>query len=383
VFEREWSLLWGVFRWKSITKVPDKDKAGKEEVGTLTLEKLELSGLEPVENPACTVTSVEATELPYKGILKAREEKFFLLLKGVSIQMTTAGSECTAPAKNEIKGSLEGEWQNSTSTIVFPKKPLEGSNLMTGKEKVTFEGEDKLLELEKGGKLEVGEEHEAGPFWHHRASGSKGEGEKIEPKAPENLKGEGGEQRLVGSVAKEPIEISSKKVQIKGALFNNALQGQIKQELIYNQPRLVAPNKPNCVVTVGEKNIVQIKGHLMWKWNGEAPNLTYSASEPQEATKELKAGVFTTVSLKGAECGILAGVFAMGGSEVGLPNHKREEFSKSWMVTTAAGEPEQEFWNGKEAAWLKTGLLFAGNPASLTGQTTAEPTQQEIAIFEN
>ena len=50
---------------------------------------------------------------------------------------------------------------------------------------------------------------EPGPFWRHRANSKEGEGAKIEPKAPENLKGEGGEQRLLGKIATTEIEITS------------------------------------------------------------------------------------------------------------------------------------------------------------------------------
>ena len=136
---------------------------------------------------------------------------------------------------------------------------------------------------------------EAGPFWHHRAEGGKGVGEKIEPKAPENFRGPGGEQKLKIKVATTSLEVTSMSLQIKGAVFNGPDRGQIKSELVYSQPKLTSPNFPNCLVTVGTKNIVVLKGHLMWKWDGtktqlgkvvqqpeQTPDIVFTAVEPQQ-----------------------------------------------------------------------------------------------------
>ena len=84
--------------------------------------------------------------------------------------------------------------------------------------------------------------------------------EQTEPKAPENFKGEGGAQTLIGKFGEETIEISSPSVQVKGAPYG-PVRRQVKPGIVYNQPNLCKPNKPGCVVTIGEKNIVQVKGH--------------------------------------------------------------------------------------------------------------------------
>ena len=245
----------------------------------------------------------------------------------------------------------------------------------------------------------------AGPFWHHRVS--TGEGEKIEPKAPENFKGTGGVQILKGKIGSEPIEITSTGLQVKGAIFNGPDRGQLKLELVYNQPKLVKPNKPNCVVTVGEKNIVSVKGHLMWKWDGtktqlekvaqqteQTPDLVFSAVEPTqqkpfvEKVNMTNNGTFTTISLKGTECGVLAGMFNVSGSEVGIPNPAHtEEWSKKLAVRTVEGQPEigtflQHYWDQEAFQGALVGLTFAGNSASLIGQTEVEAAQQEVAVFE-
>lgn len=245
----------------------------------------------------------------------------------------------------------------------------------------------------------------AGPFWHHRLNSGEGEGAKIEPKAPENFRGQGGEQTLKGTIGKEPVVISSAGIEVKGAIFNNANQGQIKLEIVYKQPTLVSPKLPGCVVTVGEKNIVVVKGHLMWKWNGEKKQLEeqpqlnqkwdigFTAVEPSQQKPAVERvnltnnGTFTTVALKStATCAALAGTFNVSGSEVGIPSPSQlEEWSKKLQVRTVesqTGKFLQHFWDGEAFQGAELGLTFANNPASLIGQTEVEAAQQEIAVFE-
>jgi hypothetical protein len=246
---------------------------------------------------------------------------------------------------------------------------------------------------------------EAGPFWHHRPVGAKEVGLKIEPKGPENFRGKGGEQTLKGTIGAEPVVISSAGVEVKGAIFNSANQGQIKLEIVYKQPVLVSPKKPGCVVTVGAKNIVVVKGHLMWKWNGEKkqieeqPQLNqkwdigFTAIEPQqqkpvvEKVKLTNNGTFTTVALKDvAACATLAGTFNVSGSAVGIPSLSQlEEWSKKLQVRTVesqTGKFLQHYWDGTAFQGAELGLTFANNPASLIGQTEVEAEQQEISVFE-
>jgi hypothetical protein len=249
---------------------------------------------------------------------------------------------------------------------------------------------------------------EAGPFWHHRAIGGEGVGAKVEPNTPESFKGTGGEQKLKGTLAGEPVEITSSSLQVKGAIFNGPDRGQVKLELIYNQPKLIKPNKPNCAVTVGEKNIVVVKGHLMWKWDGtktqlekavqqpeQTPDLVFSAVEPSqqkpfvEKLKFTNNGTFTTVALKNAaECGVIAGTFPVSGSEVGIPSPARtEEWSRKLAVRTVESQSTtepflQHFWDQEAYQGAIVGLTFGSNPASLIGQTEVEAAQQEIAVFE-
>jgi hypothetical protein len=255
----------------------------------------------------------------------------------------------------------------------------------------------------------------AGPFWHHRPIGETKNttGEKIEPKAPENFTGVGGTQTILGEVGGAKIEIAAPSVGVTGAIFNTAHQGQAKAVITYKEPKLVKPELKECAVLIGTNNTVVAKGHLMWKWNGtkkqletlpqvteQTPDLVFTNVEPEEQKPAVvedyrKIGTFTTITLKGAGCGVLAGTFSIEGSESGIANQgKVEEFRKTLTgrtlpsessINKEAGEGSgflQHFWNGEAYQGIIIGLKFGGNPANLIGQTEVEAAQQEVAVFE-
>jgi hypothetical protein len=242
---------------------------------------------------------------------------------------------------------------------------------------------------------------EAGPFWRHRPT-AEGEGSKIEANAPESFKGTGSEQKLKSTIASTAVTINSPSTTVKGNIFNNERQGQIELENVYNQPTLAEPTLKGCLVTVGSRNIVQIKGHLMWKWNGTAEQLTeqpqanqkwdigFTAVEPRKqgtGTQILSSGTFTTVTLSpAAACGVLAGTFNVTGSEIGIPAPSGlKEWSKTLTVRTldhkqGTGRLLQHYWD-TEFIGAELGLALGPNKATLVGQTTAE-TSNEVSVFE-
>jgi len=265
---------------------------------------------------------------------------------------------------------------------------------------------------------------EPGPFWHHREIGGKGEGEKIEPKAPENFKGTGGEQTLIGKVGGATVELSSPAIQVKGAIYNEPHQGQIKLAIFY-QPITVKVGGVvvnNCNAFVGQQNqfpnAVVVKGHLAWKWDGtkqqleEQPqkqqkwDIVFTQVEPQEQPgrplidmREASFGSFAEINITGSGCGVIAGKRIVGGAEIGLPSLSQlGEWSKKLAVRTLqSGQfpkevlgttpPEKEgflqhIWVGNGYQPLVLGLTFAGLPANLIGQTETEAEQQEISVFE-
>jgi hypothetical protein len=277
-----------------------------------------------------------------------------------------------------------------------------------------------------GSVMAVSAAAEPGPFWHHRQAGEKTEGAKIEPKGPENFSGKGGEQTLTSEIKAKPtnlkVVLKSPAIQVKGAIFNNEHQGQIKLVIFYQPITATIGGKeaPSCIVTVGQQgqfsNIIQVKGHLAWKWNGtekqlnenpqleQKPDIIFTAVEPQEQPGRpllnlREQGVFAEVSFKGETCGVLNGTRPkVSGAEVGLPNPSQlEEWSKKLTVRTIASgqlpkevlgkvvEGEgflQHVWVGSGYQPLIVGLAFEGLSANLIGQTEADAAQQEIAVFE-
>ncbi len=236
----------------------------------------------------------------------------------------------------------------------------------------------------------------AGPFWHHRNNSKEGEGAKIDQPNDEHFQGEGGEQKLKSSIGGTNITITSTSVQVKGVIYNNALQGQIKILLKYHNPKLTEPNFPNCEVKVGENNEVTTFGHLMWKWNGEKKQLeeekqkeagqkwdiVFTPAEIEAGATALPEGVFTTIHLTGAECGLLVGPHNVKGSQSVIPEPKQlEEWSKQLNVGFP-GWKQQHFWNGKEFIGVEPKLFLGNEPATLTGQVEAHADVQEIAVFE-
>ncbi len=235
-----------------------------------------------------------------------------------------------------------------------------------------------------------------GPFWYNRGVGTEGGGVKVAANAPEGFKGEGGEQTISGTILGTRLELTSSRVQTKGAIFNNAFQGQAKIEVIYNQPTLVKPAASGCSVTVGAKNIVQAKGHLMWKYvaggnelneqgaAGQKVEMVFTPKEIQQGATGLPGGVFTTITLAGSGC-ILAGTNNVEGSQIGFGSPSGlGEFSTNLAVRTTEGQEELvHFWNGEKNVEGKAGLKFANNEAGLIGQSELKANQQEVAVKES
>lgn len=236
---------------------------------------------------------------------------------------------------------------------------------------------------------------EPGPFFHHRLTGAEGPGTKIEEKSPENFSGEGGEQRLKGSIAGTPIEIVTKSQQVKGFLYNTSLQGQAKTLMIFHEPRLAKPELAGCEVKIGTNNTVKFRVYLTWKWNGTKEQLLANPQrkvqgfdgividkEIAAGATELPKGQFTTVTL--TKCGVIGGTFSVAGSATApkLVPATLEEWKKELKLAYAEGRLKQHFWNSKEFIGGETGLTFAGNEADLSGEGTLHAAQQEIAVFE-
>jgi hypothetical protein len=265
---------------------------------------------------------------------------------------------------------------------------------------------------------------EAGPFWHHRQEGESGEGAKIPANKPENFSGHGGVQTLTGEISNIKVELISAAAQVKGQIQNTEHQGQIKVAIFYQPPSLKINGETpkECIASVGQQgqftNIVQLKGHLAWKWDGTTQQLTeqpqrqqkwdivFTQAEPQEQTGRplidlRKApGAFAEIKFTGAGCGVLStGPAKVAGAEVGIPAPSQlESWSKKLNIRTlpsgqfpkeVLGEAAptgagflQHIWVGAGYQPLVLGLTLGGNAANLSGQTDVDAEQQEIAVFE-
>jgi hypothetical protein len=235
---------------------------------------------------------------------------------------------------------------------------------------------------------------EPGPFWYHR-SGCCTTPMKIEQPKDEQFQGKGGRQILEATIGGREVEIESPLVQIKGRIYNNALQGQIKVTIIYHNPTLLKPVLKPCEVKVGTNNEVQAFGHLAWKYQGntselteqpqlkQKPDIIFTPKEIEEGAKELPKGEFTKITFTGSGCGVLTGSSTVKGSVSALINPPELEIWSTQLKVSTPGWTRQHFWNGKEAIEVEPKLIVGELGAKLVGEFEAHADEQEIAIYRN
>jgi hypothetical protein len=252
-----------------------------------------------------------------------------------------------------------------------------------------------LLALALTGAFAVSSAHaEGGPFWHERPEGGKGEGTLLTGEGPQ-FQGSGGVQTFSGEIAGTPIEIQAKEQQTKGQIYNTSTQAQSKITFKIHNPALIKPVLSGCAAEVGKGNEVKFFGDAEWKWNGEKKQLEEKPQRaqtvdgvglPVELTAgatELPKGIFTSVTLKGSGCGLLAGTFNVAGSTTGAPTPGTLGTWAKKETTKYPGFPLQHFWNGKEFIGVEPSLTFAGNPAVIKGEGTVTFDRAiEAAVFE-
>ncbi len=236
---------------------------------------------------------------------------------------------------------------------------------------------------------------EGGPYCHHRPLGGEGEGELIKEATPEQIFGEGGLQKLEGG----GVTVESEKAQVKGVIYNNPDQCQVKIEIQYQNPKTASPH---CHVVVGTNNIVKIYGHQVWKWNGEPKQL-----EPAEQKNQVRDWLFLPKELQQGANGLPAAstfaivTFTSEGGTCLLAGKDPVEGSVTaeavpyqlgvWRTTeeqnVAGGAGKQHFWNGTAFKGFETGLTFLG-AAKLEGKFSVKTigrqqnAPQELAYFE-
>ncbi len=100
--------------------------------------------------------------------------------------------------------------------------------------------------------------------------------------------------------------------------------------------------------------------------------------------------VFTTITLKGAECGVLAGTVTVKGSVAAAKEPVNVgEWDVSETIKIWETKQKQHFWNGIENIGQETRLTFNATEASLSGTIKMETSgrqqleRQQIAVFED
>jgi hypothetical protein len=93
--------------------------------------------------PNCSVTSIEALELPWFAYDVTHSSKQYLVLEEIDVKITYAGASCALPKTVTLKGTAGGVINNSTSTATFDKATFEatGTSLKAGTEAVEWTGE--------------------------------------------------------------------------------------------------------------------------------------------------------------------------------------------------------------------------------------------------
>ncbi len=218
----------------------------------------------------------------------------------------------------------------------------------------------------------------AGPFCHHRNSIAEGNGELIKAQTPEIVAGKGGIQVLSGKVLGMEVKNEAQNVEVKGNLYNNALQCQTKVELVYNE-RSVSTPFAGCTFKVNRNNLVKLYGHKAWKYNEKEAELTEKTKilqkpdwifipvELQEGAKELPKATYATIiyqTIPGQKCSLNGTEIEVSGSVTArnVPV-QLEEWSKAEEQNIEKGEGKQDFWNGTVFVPVTTALKFGEGAA--------------------
>lgn len=92
--------------------------------------------------PNCTVSSIEAQELPWFGYVETFAAKQYLIIEEINVRIVYSGASCGIGTVN-VKGSAGGLINNTNSTATFSKSSFEatGTSLKIGAANVEWTGE--------------------------------------------------------------------------------------------------------------------------------------------------------------------------------------------------------------------------------------------------
>jgi hypothetical protein len=242
-----------------------------------------------------------------------------------------------------------------------------------------------------------------GPFWYHRALNGQGKGVKLSAQEPEEVRSVGNEEAgMAGKISGVEIEFITSSLQVKGIIYNNALQGQAKLAYVYGQPTLIKPKGTTCKVTVGKNNIIKVFGHQAWTWNGEAaqlqeqpqlnqkPVMILLGQELQQGAQGLPTNVpLFTVSFSGAGCVLAGAVGTVTGSiiEAVIAPANLGEYRTQLAYGSRANGTKAHFWNGTSNIGVESQLKFNNETAVFVQAQNVNTfgrqgnAAQEVALF--
>jgi hypothetical protein len=232
-----------------------------------------------------------------------------------------------------------------------------------------------------------------GPFWYHRAVGAQGKGTKLTNGTSVEVRGGGGVAVFKSKLAGAEIELTSSQVQIKGLIFNNALQGQARLEFAYNQPTAIKPS--SCTVRVASNNVVKVFGHQVWTYNNELKQLTeqpvqnqkpqwlFLGQELQQGAGNLPTGVpFTSITFSGALCPISGQGNVIGSIVAAVKPEQLGAFSRDQVAESLLNGSLLHFWNGASNITGASALKFNNEEAKLvqTGKVSVV-SAEEVGLW--
>jgi hypothetical protein len=93
--------------------------------------------------PGCTVSSIEAKELPWFAYVETIGGKQYLEIEDIDVKIVYSGSSCSLKGEITVTGDAGGVINNSNSTATFDKETFEktGSSMKVGTKSVEWNGE--------------------------------------------------------------------------------------------------------------------------------------------------------------------------------------------------------------------------------------------------
>lgn len=228
---------------------------------------------------------------------------------------------------------------------------------------------------------------------------------KIDAREPEGVSSSAGEQKLRFKALDNVVEIASPHVEVKGVIYNNALQGQAKLLMTFFEPKITKPlSEAECEVKIGTNNTLKLFGHLAWKWDGtkaqleeqpqkeQNPDWIFLPQELPQGAEELPKATFYTFTLsKGPKgtCSAAAVYPVQGNAAAAVEPPNLGEWSPNEKITFLEDGTKQHFWNGKKNIGVESFSSVGGEKMELIGQFKLKTTgrqggaPQEIAHFES